>query len=62
MDSGKQRVMVRKSAAARKQQGEASTSAPKVASKVDSKRKSNVKDDHSSKKAMGPSIGADHRG
>ena len=60
LDASKQWVMVRKFAAARKQQGEASALAPKVASKVAQKEKNNVKDNRSFKKAMGPSIGVDH--
>lgn len=48
--------MLRKSAAARlKQQGEASASTPKVAPM----RKNAAKDDHPTKKATGPSVGAD---
>ena len=57
MDIGKQRALVRKAAAACKQQEQASRSAPNVGLKAILKRKPNTKDDHLSKKRMGPLIG-----
>ena len=47
---------MRKSAAARKQPGEALASALKVGLKVAQKRKSNAKDGRLSKKGMSPSV------
>lgn len=49
--------MIRKSAAARKQQGEASVLAPKVVLKAVNKRKSEAKDDCPPKKGTRPSVG-----
>lgn len=55
MDIGRQRALIRKSATARKQQGEASASAPKVVLKAINKRKSEAEDDRPPKKGTGPS-------
>ena len=60
MDTNKQKALVRKPAAAHKQQGEAPTLAPKVSPIVAQKRKNNARDDRPSKKGMGPSVG-DHQ-
>ena len=57
MDIGKQRALVRKPAAARKQQEQASGSASNVGLKAILKRKPNTKDDRLSRKRMGPLIG-----
>lgn len=57
MDAGKQKVLVRKSAATHKQQGKALVSVPKVAIKMATKRKNDAKDDRPTKKGTGPSVG-----
>ena len=56
MDIGRQKALVRKAVAARKQQEQASRLAPNVCPKATLKRKPNTKDDHPSKKGMGPLI------
>lgn len=55
MDTSKQRVMVRKSVAARKQQGRALPPASKAGAKRAPKRKNDGKDDHLHKKSTGSS-------
>lgn len=53
MDIGRQRVLIRKSATARNQQGEVLASAPKVFLKAVNKRKNEAKDDCLPKKRTG---------
>ena len=57
MDIGRQRVLVRKAAAAHKQQEQASGSTPNMGPKAILKRKLNTKDDYLAKKGTGPLIG-----
>ena len=54
-------ALIRKSAVACKQQGEASGSTPKVAPKVALKRKNDAKDDHPPKKGTSQSVGISSR-
>ena len=57
MDIGREMALIRKSALACKQQGEASGSTPKVALKVALKRKNDAKDDHPPKKRTSQFVG-----
>ena len=57
MDIGRQKALVRKATATRKQQEQTLGLAPNVGPKTTLKRKPNTKDDCPSKKVIGPLIG-----